>query len=60
MEKQQKSLTYAEFMELARKNYTKGGEVFFECWEEYQFDDYCNMFGAITEKKALQMFKMGY
>ena len=35
-----KTLTYREFMELARQNYCNGGEVFYECWEEYQFDDY--------------------
>lgn len=55
-----KKLTYQEFMELAKQNYSKGGMVFFECWEEYQFDDYCKMFGEITEKRAIQMFKRGY
>lgn len=55
-----KKLTYQEFMELARQNYCKGGEVFYECWEEYQFDDYCEEYGGITIKKAFQMFKRGY
>jgi len=55
-----KELTYQEFMELAKQNYTKGGMVFFECWEEYQFDDYCKMFGNITVKEAFKLFKRGY
>lgn len=55
-----KILSYGEFMELALKNYAKGGEVFYECWEEYQFNDYVKLFGAITEKDAMKMFKRGY
>lgn len=55
-----KELTYQEFMELARMNYIKGGMVFYECWEEYQFNDYVKEFGKITTKKAFQMFKRGY
>lgn len=50
-------MTYAEFIELAKANYTKGGDSFYECWEEYQFNDYVKMFGPITKKKALEMFK---
>lgn len=53
-------LTYNEFMNLALANYTKGGEVFYECWEEYQFNDYVNMFGPVTKRVAMQMFKRGY
>lgn len=55
-----KTLNYREFMELARQNYCKGGMVFYECWEEYQFDDYVKMFGEITENEAMKMFKRGY
>ena len=51
-----KELNYQEFMELARANYIKGGMVFYECWEEYQFNDYAAMFGPITEMKAKKMF----
>lgn len=52
-----KGLTYQEFIALAQENYNKGGDVVVECWEEYQFDDYVKMFGAVTKRKALQMFK---
>lgn len=52
-----KALTYEEFIDLAKKNYTKGGATFFECWEKYQFEEYCEMFGEITKQKALQMFR---
>ena len=55
-----KKLTYQEFMELAKQNYTKGGMVFYECWEECQFNDYVKEYGAITKKKAFQMFNRGY
>lgn len=55
-----KNLSYREFMELAKSNYCKGGMVFYECWEEYQFNDYVKMFGEITERKAMKMFKRGY
>lgn len=55
-----KELTYREFMELARVNYTKGGMTFYECWEEYQFNDYVIQFGAVTKKEARKMFKRGY
>lgn len=55
-----KQLTYEEFIDLAKKNYCKGGEVFVECWDERSFKDYGKEFGPITEKKALQMFRRGY
>ena len=55
-----KTLTYREFMELARQNYCNGGMVFYECWEEYQFNDYVKMFGEITAADAMKMFKRGY
>lgn len=55
-----KALSYSEFMELARQNYTRGGEIFYECWEEYQFNDYVKQFGPITRAGALKMFKRGY
>lgn len=52
-----KELTYNEFIALARKNYTNGGIYFVECWEEYQFNDYVRLFGAITEQEAMKMFE---
>lgn len=55
-----KTLSYQEFMELAKQNYSKGGMVFYECWEEYQFNDYVKLFGGITKAEAIKMFKRGY
>ncbi len=52
-----KELTYEEFIELAKENYTKGGDIAVECWERGQFEDYVKMFGGMTETKALQMFR---
>ena len=53
-----KKLNYQEFMELSKQNYCKGGEVFYECWEEYQFDDYVHQFGPITKERALKIFNI--
>lgn len=52
-----KELTYNEFIALAKENYTNGGMCFVECWEEYQFNDYTRLFGAITEHDAMKMFE---
>lgn len=58
MAKQQKPLTYEEFIALAKQNYSKGGAMYVECWEKYQFDDYVKWFGEITEKGAMEMFEI--
>lgn len=50
-------MTYAEFIELAKANYTKGGDSYYECWDEQTFSDYVKMFGPVTKKKAMEMFK---
>lgn len=56
-EQKANAITYGRFIELARANYTKGGDSFYECWDERTFNDYVKMFGPVTEKKALNMFK---
>ena len=53
-----KAMTYTEFIEYAQKYYSKGGDSFVECWEDYQFDEYVKLFGPITKSKALEMFRM--
>ena len=55
-----KGLTYEEFMEYAKQHYTKGGDTFFECWDQKEFDYYVKEFGEITKHKALSMFKLQY
>lgn len=50
-------LSYSEFIALAKENYTKGGDVAVECWEESQFDEYVKLFGPVTKTKALRMFR---
>lgn len=50
-------MKYAEFIELAKANYTKGGDSFYECWDERTFAEYEEMSGKITKKSALRMFK---
>lgn len=52
------SLTYEEFIELARANYDNGGDGYFECWDRAIFDEYIEMFGSITKERAMSMFEM--
>jgi hypothetical protein len=56
----QNTLTYQEFMSLSKQYYTKGGDGYYECWDERTFNEYVKMFGAITKRKALQMYKIAH
>lgn len=51
-------LTYDEFMKLSLAHYDEGGDVYYECWDKAQFYQYQALFGAITKKKAMAMFKL--
>ena len=55
-----KGLTYDQFMEYAKEHYTTGGDAYYECWEEKEFNYYVENFGEITKKKALSMFRLEY
>jgi len=52
------ALSYEEFIALARKHYTRGGDVAVECWEKDQFDYYVKEFGLVTKARALGMFRL--
>ena len=52
-----KGLSYEELMDLARANYSKGGDTVYECWDRRTFDEYVKEFGPITKSKALKMFR---
>lgn len=52
-----KALNYQEFMDYARAHYTKGGDVYCETMEDYEFYDFVDKFGPITKRAALKMFK---
>lgn len=56
--KNNEALTYEEFIALGKENYTKGGDVVYECWERYEFEEYVKMFGAMTEEKAMSLFRL--
>ena len=56
----EKALSYQEFMDLSLQYYAKGGDGYYECWDEKTFDGYVKMSGVITKSKALNMFKMVY
>ena len=53
-----KALTYEELMALAKEHYNDGGDQTYECWDERAFNVYVEMFGPITKKKALEMFRL--
>ena len=57
-ESTEQGLTYEELMELARKNYNKGGDSVYECWGKEEFDEYVKEFGPITKEKAYKLFGM--
>lgn len=58
--KKDKVLSYDEFMELAMKNYLKGGDSYYECWDEETFSEYVQDFGYVTYEKAVWMFRISY
>ena len=53
-----RALTYEELMAYALKQYSKGGDAMYECWDERTFSDYVEMFGPITKSRALEMFRL--
>lgn len=53
-----KAMTYKEFIEYALQHYTKGGDGFYECWDERTFNEYVSEFGSITKRQALAMFRL--
>lgn len=55
-----KELTYEELIDYAKQHYCKGGDSVYECWDERTFNEYVQMFGEITKRKALQMFRFNY
>lgn len=50
-----KEISFEEFQQLGKKYYSRGGSFIVECWEDYQFNDWCKMFGPMTEQDALNM-----
>lgn len=55
-----KALTYEELIEYAKQHYNKGGDGIYECWDERTFNEYVEMFGGITKRDALEMFRRDY
>lgn len=48
-------MTYKELMAWGMKHYNEGGDVFVECWEESDFNEYVREFGPMTEKAACSL-----
>ena len=53
-------ITYERFEELAKEHYEEGGDTYYECWGQEEFDEYVNEFGELTETKFLNMIKEKY
>ena len=58
MKQTEKIMTYAEMEKLALKHYNRGGDGFYECWDENDFNEYVNEFGPFTMKSALDLFRL--
>ena len=52
-----RALTFEELMQYAREHYSTGGDGVYECWDKRTYDDYVRECGAITKRKALQIFR---
>lgn len=53
-----KALSYKELIDYAKAHYTKGGDGVYECWDERTYNEYVELFGPITKRKALEMFRI--
>ena len=51
-------ISYEEFQKLGKKYYNRGGDVIVECWDEQAYNEYCEMFGQMTERGALNLIGM--
>jgi hypothetical protein len=54
-ERENQKMTYEELIAWGHANYNKGGDVFVECWEKSDFDEYCREVGPMTEEAAKQL-----
>lgn len=52
-----KKLTYKQAMALAYANYTKGGDGFWECTSEQDFNEICAKYGGYTKNSLLKEFE---
>ena len=55
-----KGMTYEELLDYAKQHYNKGGDGIYECWDERTFNEYVSLFGPITKRGALEMFRLEY
>lgn len=55
-----KALTYEGLMALAKANYDKGGDGYFDKWDERVFNYFVENFGVITEATALAAFALAF
>lgn len=52
------TLTYEELIDYAKEHYTRGGDGIYECWDRRTYNEYVELFGPITKRGALQMFRL--
>lgn len=53
-----KTFTYEDLIQLAQKNYAKGGDGIVECWTRKTFDDYVAEFGPMNRSSAMALIRL--
>lgn len=52
------NLSYEQARDYAIKNYEAGGDVFVECWDKKDFDEYIKACGPFTKTKLRRLFRI--
>ena len=55
-----KGMTFEELQAYAQAHYNRGGDSVVECWGKREYDEYVEICGPITKRKALAMFRDNY
>ena len=55
-----KALTFEELQAYAQQHYNRGGDAIVECWDRRTYNEYLELFGPITKRDALTMFRDNY
>jgi hypothetical protein len=48
-------MSYEELIAWGLANYTRGGDVFVECWAKSDYDEYCREVGPMTKETAKRL-----
>ena len=51
-------MNYEELIKWGMKHYNEGGDVFVECWDKSDYNEYVKEFGLMTEETAASFARM--